>query len=83
MSKRNVYAEDLAKQLDMDTSEDYYQYIVDSLINGQRQQVRGMFNKLPDTDMEFFLINWLSNDPNSPHRSVKNICIGELINNQK
>ena len=82
MSKREVYASQLARELDMETSEDYFEYIVDSLINGQRQQVKDLFNRLPDTDQEYFLINWLEDD-SSYHTSTKNICIGELIKNQK
>lgn len=72
-----------AKELELKeaTVNGYYQYIIDSLINGQRKQVIELFNDMHEEEQEYFLINWLEND-NGYHTSCKNICIGELINNK-
>lgn len=72
------YAQDLAKQYELgNNQEDFFNYIVDSLINGQRQQVRNLFNEMHKDDQQDFLINHL--DVNVPiDKSVLNICIIEL-----
>lgn len=75
MKKR--YAEDLAKDYDFETKEDYFNYIIDSLINGQRQQVKDLFNQMKGEDQQYFLINFLDSDQGY-NISTKNICIGEL-----
>ena len=53
------YAEDLAKEYDFKTKEEYYNYIVESLVNGQRQQVKDLFNAMHKDDQQNFLINYL------------------------
>jgi len=75
MKKR---AETLAKEYDFEFENEYYDYIVVSLINGQRQQVRELFNQMHNDDKQYFLNNYLEED-NSYHTSTRKICIGELV----
>lgn len=71
------YAEDLAKEYDFQSETEYFDYIINSLVNGNRQQVRNLFNQMKKSDKETFLINHL--DVNiGYHKSVLNMCIGEL-----
>lgn len=42
--KKNIKT--LAKELDFSTSSEYYQYITDSFINGNRSQVKALFNAM-------------------------------------
>lgn len=71
-------AETLAREYELGKSkEDYYQYIVDSLINGNRQQVRKLFNQMRRDSKKDFLINFIY-VKNGFHKSVLNICIEEL-----
>ena len=72
------YAETLAREYDLDTAEDYYQIIVDSAINGQWSQVREQFSAMKKDSQKDFLINYLR-DGNTIERSVRNICIDELL----
>ena len=74
---KRKYAEDLAKDYDFETRDDYFNYIVDSLVNGQRQQVRNLFNQMKSEDQREFLNDFLRNDCGY-HQSTKNICIDEL-----
>lgn len=71
------YAQTLAREYERETKEDYFEIIVESLINGHRQQVRDQFNAMKKEDQKDFLINYLS-DNGSYEESVKNICIAEL-----
>jgi hypothetical protein len=43
----------MAKGLDFETKEELYDYIEDSLINGQRQQMRSLFDQLKNHQQEF------------------------------
>ena len=72
------YAEDLAKEYGFNTKEEYFDYIVCSLINGQRQQVRNLFNTMKGHDQEEFLTSYLDLSEGF-HKSTLNICITELI----
>jgi len=75
MKKR---AETLAKDHELGTTaKDFYQYIIDSLINGQRQQVRSLFNEMHKDNKQDFLINFLDVSEGY-HKSTLNICIIEL-----
>lgn len=74
---RRKYAEDLAKEYDFQEKEEYFDYIVDSLINGHRQQVRDLFNKMKPESRREFLIDYLD-ESIGYHKSVKNICIDEM-----
>lgn len=71
------YAETLAREYDFETKEQYFDYIVESLINGNRDQVRGLFNQMKKSDQHEFLIDYLKHD-GGYQTSCKNICIGEL-----
>ena len=72
------YAEDLAKEYDFNTKEEYFDYIVTSLINGQRKQVKDLFNQMHPSDKEEFLNDFLTED-NSYHSSTRKICISSLL----
>ena len=76
----------LAQQHDFNTAEEYNFYIVDSLINGQRQQVKELFNDMQPDDQISFLNNFLDQSPAIYTREiikeVRNICIQEAINNK-
>lgn len=74
MKKR---AETLAKEYEFEFEHEYYDYIVESLINGQRQQVRNLFNQMHNDDKQYFLNNYLQED-SSYHTSTRKICI-ELV----
>ena len=72
------YAEDLARELDLgQTKEDYFDYIIDSLRNGNSTQMRRLFNAMKKFDKKTFLIDHL--EPTiGIHKSVLNFCIDEL-----
>ncbi len=72
------FAASLAKQYDFETEEDYYNYIIASYQNGQRQQARTLFNQMKKSDQETFLINHLDTTPGQIGKSVLNLCIEEL-----
>jgi hypothetical protein len=46
----------LAKELDFESQHEYYDYIIDSMTNGQRQQARNLYRDLLKDDKERFLI---------------------------
>ena len=71
------YAEDLAKDYDFNSKYEYFDYIIESLINGQRPQVKELFNQMKGEDKQEFLIDYLDSDQGY-HISTKNICISEL-----
>ena len=72
------YAETLSKEYDFETKEDYYNYIVESLINGNRSQVRNLFNQMKGCDQQEFLNNYLEED-GGYQTSTRKICVGELV----
>ena len=71
------YAEDLAKDYDFQTESEYFDYIIESMVNGQRQQVRDLFNAMHNEDKQKFLIDHLDLSMGI-QKSVLNVCIGEL-----
>lgn len=71
-------AKRLAKDYEFETEEEYFDYIVLSLINGQRQQVRDLFGQMRAVDKERFLNNWL-NPYHEGHKEVKQICIESMF----
>lgn len=71
------YASTLAKEYGFNHYHDYFEYIIESLINGNRQQVRDLFNAMHKDDQQTFLVNYLDRDQGY-HLSVLNICIIEL-----
>ena len=57
---------------------DFYNYIIESLINGQRQQVKDLFNEMAPVDQRIFLNQFLT--CGDPHQDkVKSLCISELV----
>lgn len=72
------YAETLAKEYEFETKEDYYNYIVESLINGNRSQVRSLFNQMKGCDQQEFLNNYLEEDCGYD-TSTRKICVEELV----
>ena len=75
---KTKHAEDLAKEYEWEYPSQYFEYIVESLINGQRQQVRDLFNEMSPDSKEVFLNQYLEDD-NSFHTSTRRICVSELI----
>ena len=72
-------AETLAKEYELgNTKEDFFGYILESLINGQRQQMKDLFNMMKGEDKKLFLVDYLEDD-NGIQKSCKNILISELI----
>lgn len=71
-------AEDLAKEYDFDNEYAYFEYIVDSLINGQRQQVRDLFNKMTAESKEYFTTIYLETET-LIHVECSKLCIQELL----
>jgi len=72
-------AETLAKEYELgNTKEDFFSYILESLINGQRQQMKDLFNMMKGEDKKMFLVDYLEDD-NGIQKSCKNILISELI----
>ena len=76
---KTQYAEDLAKAYEFTTAEDYFQYIIDSVINGQRSQAKKLFLAMDGYDKERFLIDYCKTQGDTGE-STKNICIGALLN---
>lgn len=76
---KTKYAEDLAKEYDFETAEQYYQYIIDSVSNGQRGQAKNLFRQMENYDKERFLVDYCENC-GLIGRSTKNIMIGTLLN---
>jgi len=70
-------AETLAKTYGWSTGEEYYDYIVESLINGQRRQVRNLFKEMNSECKREFLNNYLEND-NLHHIETKEVIIAGL-----
>tara|TARA_R110000751_G_scaffold85111_2_gene169984 strand:+ start:922 stop:1152 length:231 start_codon:yes stop_codon:yes gene_type:complete len=72
-------AETLAKEYELgNTKDDFFNYILESLINGQRQQMKDLFNMMKGEDKKTFLVDYLEDD-NGIQKSCKNILISELI----
>ena len=72
------YAEDLANEYEFNTAEEFFNYIVDSLINGQRKQARELFLKMKPSSQEEFLNDFLQED-GGYHSSCRKICISALL----
>lgn len=60
------------KNLDFDTMEDYFNYIVDSEINGNTKQMKELFNKLSNEQKKNFFM-WIEIN------EIKNISIIDFI----
>lgn len=73
-------AETLAKEYEVgDSPSDYYNYIVDSMINGNRAQVKALFLQMTPFCKRVFLIDFLSNT-SGIEISTRNVCIIALVN---
>ena len=72
----------LTKVLDLDTYETnaYFDYIILTLMNGQRQQVRSLFNDMRKEDKKDFL-TFLTDHEYLNTKELLSICIDELLNN--
>ena len=75
---KKQFAEDLAKEYDFNTKEEYFNYIVSSLINGNRSQVKTLFLQMEASDQKEFLNDYLTEDF-SYHSSTRKICIAALL----
>ena len=75
---QNLDMEDLLEEYEFETADEYYEYIIDSKLNGQNQQVREFFGYLSEDNQSWFLNDYLDND-NTTHQKVKRICINSLI----
>jgi hypothetical protein len=68
----------LAKERDLgNTAEDFYKHIVNSMQNGQRQQVRNLFNRMKKHNKFDFLVNFIDVSVGI-EKSTLNVCIEEL-----
>lgn len=65
------------KDLDFSTIEEYFNYIVESEINGQRSQVHSLIDKLSKLQKKAFL-EWLNDCPGNDSEVVKNIVITSI-----
>jgi hypothetical protein len=73
------YAEDLAKDYDFETESEYFDYIIESYINGQPQQCKELFLQMAKDDQSKFLINYVNPNSGQIGKSVLNLCIKALI----
>jgi len=60
------------KDYEFNGLEDYYNYIVESEINGNYQQMKNLFNKFSHEQKKYFL-KWLELN------EINNISLGDLI----
>jgi len=67
----------LAKELEFEKPEEYYDYIIMSKVNGQKHQVIELFNQMKKDDKLFFLNEYL--EPNPIENEVKRICIEQIL----
>lgn len=74
--KKNLLT--LARDHDFNTIEEFLNYIIESYINGNKYQVKTLFNDMKKEDQENFLNNWLKVGEHF-HELVKAICIKELL----
>lgn len=78
-NKMKNHAETLSKKYDLGNNEnDFYNYLIDSLINGNRSQLRNLFNEMNKDSQKTFLIYFLDVKIGY-HKSALNICISELL----
>lgn len=67
-----VVGEQTLKDYEFDTIEDYYEYIVESKMNGNYSQMKELFNKLSKGQKASFLV-WLKIN------NINNIRLEDLI----
>jgi hypothetical protein len=66
-------------ELDQNIADAYFNYIVDTQINGQRQQVRDLFNDMRKDDKSDFIKFLMFHDSLEAHKEVLEICIEESL----
>lgn len=54
----------LAKELGFEFNFDYYNYLIDSYINGQKSQCKKLFEAMKKADQKYFLSSWLNESDN-------------------
>ena len=69
---------ELAKELDFNSEIDYFNYIIESFVNGNKQQCIKLFNKLDRNNKVYFMTQFLDEESETDKR-VKEILIIELI----
>lgn len=75
MAKKNYY-----RNLDFKTPEEYFQYIIDSKINGNYSQVAALIKDMPRKSIGNF-IKWVQNnngDPSGAGRYCQSLAIDIL-----
>jgi hypothetical protein len=55
----------LLEDLDFTTESQYFEYIVESYINGQKKQAKELFQTMPLDKIEYFLFEWLDPEKDS------------------
>ena len=75
---KTKFAQTLAREYGFNNETEYFNYIIDSLANGQAKQAKELFLKMDDSDKEWFLINHLDLSIGM-HNSTLNTCIKALI----
>ena len=50
----------LAKEFDFDKDYEYYEYIIDSWINGQKQQVISLYKDMKPEDRQYFIMDYIT-----------------------
>ena len=64
--------EALLKEYDFETESQYYEYIYESVVNGQRKQARSLFHEMPqDNRLEF--VDWVYDNINRAEEFVFDI----------
>jgi hypothetical protein len=72
-------AKNLAKSYELGTCEyDYYNYIVDSYINGQKKQCIDLFKQMNKQDRSYFLNNYFVNVSNELLK-IKDFIISQIV----
>jgi len=73
-------AEELAQEYDFTYDYEYYDYIIDSYINGQKQQMFNLFNNLDNESKKAFF-EYLDNTTYNDSNDIKKLLIDYLIDN--
>jgi ABC-type metal ion transport system substrate-binding protein len=68
---------ELAKELDFTTEQEYFEYIIDSEINGQRQQVKRLIKALKKDDIKTFIF-WLDDYDGADYEVCRKVAINLL-----
>ena len=66
----------LCRELELDQEHQYYEYIIESKINGNNSQVRELFNDMKKDNKKFFLNDHLGDS--NVDNEIRKMCIEEL-----